>query len=459
MVIPPKLLQAVARRTGSITLVVGAGCSLEAPTNLRLSSYYSREVFDSLIADGVIVPGDCSSPEDLSAVASAVYSKTGKQASVVQRLPRNSFRYAKANQGYLVAAALLCEGSIGCIATLNYDLAVTDAVRQLGGQEIDEIAGPGDMQYFGSKAIVYLHRNVNEQDDERWILRTEALDHEWRDGWEAVVVARITAAPVTVFAGLGSPAAVLTETVGRIRQSVSDSLDAFLVDPQENSPFAVALDLPAENQVRARWGEFMTKLGDRFVAELRRELIRSCRDLCDENGWTDDPNAIDAICAASCAGGILVAGALRARWLCSSRPYESDSSNRRSLIADLLLAVGLVQPSKDVPVRFSEDGLAHVQSRDGRVRTVLPITGQGHKRWSQIDALLAGQQAFRATPADIIVAGGFEGVSIQELTPPSDIVEGEPRDDVTQGLPKPRIVSIDMLRTNPNYPVWGRFDE
>lgn len=459
LTIPSTLLQAIAARTGRVTLVLGAGCSIEAPTNLRLSSHYAREVFDSLVSDGVIAPEDCSSPDDLSAVASAVYNKHGVQAPVVQRLPRNSFRYARANSGYLIAAALLREGSIGCVATLNYDLALTDAVRQLGGDDIDEIAGPSDMRYFGSKAIVYVHRNVNEQNDERWILRKEALEDEWRDGWEAVVAARIAAAPITVFAGLGSPAAVLSETVRRIRQAVPDAVDAFLVDPGANSPFATSLDLPPENLVRAPWGDFMTRLGDRLMDECRRALVKTCIDLCTENGWTDDPAVVAAACSAYCSEGVLRVGALRARWLCSQNPYEFDSDDRRSLIADLLLAIGLIHEDNGAPIRFSEDGLVYVKTSGGRVRTLLPISGQGHRRWSQVEALLAGQQVYRKTTPDAVVAGGFQGLSIAELTPPTDIVEGEVTDDLTQGVVRPRVVSIDTLRTDPTYPLWGQFDE
>jgi len=52
--LPDHLLQAVAERTGRIALVVGAGCSLEEPTNLKLSRAYSLKVHADLVRDGAI---------------------------------------------------------------------------------------------------------------------------------------------------------------------------------------------------------------------------------------------------------------------------------------------------------------------------------------------------------------------------------------------------------------------
>ncbi|MBV8958533.1 MAG: hypothetical protein JO054_18455, partial [Actinobacteria bacterium] len=183
MSVPGDLLRAISERSGRVTFVLGAGCSLEEPTSLELSSVYSKAIFDRLIADGELVDDECADPWDLSCVASAVHDKFGDQRRVVERLPRNDFRYAKANDGYLLAAALLAEGAVSCVATLNYDLALTDAVRQLDARGVNEIAGPSHLAEFGPSAIVYLHRNVNEQDVEKWILRKEALDREWESGW------------------------------------------------------------------------------------------------------------------------------------------------------------------------------------------------------------------------------------------------------------------------------------
>lgn len=76
MALPSELLQAVASPGGGkIALVLGAGCSVEAPTNIPISRVCSTEIHHRLIADGVLQNGDCVDPEDLSAVADAVFAK------------------------------------------------------------------------------------------------------------------------------------------------------------------------------------------------------------------------------------------------------------------------------------------------------------------------------------------------------------------------------------------------
>ncbi len=62
--LPPDLVLAVAERRGRIALVIGAGCSLEYPTDLKLSSFYSADVHRRLLEEGVLQPGDCPKPED-----------------------------------------------------------------------------------------------------------------------------------------------------------------------------------------------------------------------------------------------------------------------------------------------------------------------------------------------------------------------------------------------------------
>ena len=132
LALPAELLHAVSERRGRIALVVGAGCSIEGPTNLHLAAFYAQEAHRQLVLDGLLTAGDCSNPRDLSAVASALRTRHASQSALVQRLPRNAFRLAQPNSGYLIAAALLREGVINAILTLNFDLALTAA---LGGVE------------------------------------------------------------------------------------------------------------------------------------------------------------------------------------------------------------------------------------------------------------------------------------------------------------------------------------
>jgi hypothetical protein len=93
MDLPPELLQAISSQGGGkIALVIGAGCSVEAPTSVPVSSVISEEIHRLLIADGVLHAGDCPNPTDLSLLADAVFTKTNSQGDVVER---------KANEGTL----------------------------------------------------------------------------------------------------------------------------------------------------------------------------------------------------------------------------------------------------------------------------------------------------------------------------------------------------------------------
>lgn len=448
--VPGDLLRAISERSGRVTFVLGAGCSLEEPTSLKLSSFYSKAIFDRLVADGELIDEECEDPWDLSCVASAVHAKFGNQRRVVERLPRNDFRYAKANEGYLIAAALLAEGAVSCIATLNYDLALTDAVRQLDARGVNEIAGPSHLAEFGPSAVVYLHRNVNEQDTEKWILRKEALDHEWETGWETVVAARIASAPVVVFAGLGSPAAVFTDAVVRIRALVPDALVAYLADPSETSEFASSLNLDEGNHIRASWGEFMGRLAERLALESRIELRKACDELMAANGWSDPPETVDALCAAYESAGLLRMGRIRAAWLTVERVYEPDSPAQRELLADLLLGVGLLCGAAPVEVALGSDGTAFLSSPMQPPRRILVLSGRGTRRWSQLDPLLATRVSEPGTAPELVLAAGFQGVRPPEWAPPKDIVVSEAGDDITVGMAQPRVIAIDDLRSDPD---------
>jgi hypothetical protein len=108
--LPEALLEAIsAPPRGRVAIVVGAGCSVELPTGLPLSKALALEAYEKLLADNVLNPGDCANPWDLSSVADAVFARTGRQAALVQRMHPQRLRKAEANEGYLLAAALLRE--------------------------------------------------------------------------------------------------------------------------------------------------------------------------------------------------------------------------------------------------------------------------------------------------------------------------------------------------------------
>lgn len=449
--LPPELLLAVSERVGRIALVIGAGCSLEQPTNLQLASYYAQDAHRQLVANGVLTDEDCAKPWDLSAVASAVKAKCGEQAPMVKCLPRNDFRFAQPNDGYLLAAALLRERVIADVLTLNFDLAMTHALGVLSASEVSVVPGPQAADQLGASTVVYLHRSVEELDLERWILTVMALTDEWQDHWEEVVARRVVACPVVVFAGLGSPAAVLTESVTRVRQAVEpDQHHVYVVDPAESTQFETALDLPADAHLRLGWSTFMEKVADRLLIEFVSELAIAGTELCTQHRWADEASYLKDLCTRLHSGGLVALGKIRATWLLDTQQYTPDDA-RRSLIADLLLGVGLVERAAGVSARFREDGVVELV-RDGAAATsLLPASGSGTLRWSALEprVLQKIERLGSTSRPEHVLVSGVMGHPTAQTAPPEDLITGDAGDDIVQGFRRPTMIAVDDVRANP----------
>jgi hypothetical protein len=449
--IPAELLLAVAERNGRIALVVGAGCSLEYPTNLKLSSYYSEDVHRQLVHDGILEEGVCTKPADLSVLSSVVYAQEESQKAVVQRLPHNDFRMAPANEGYLAAAALMREGVVGTVLTLNFDLALTDGLGQLSAKEVTVIDGPGVTGQLGSKAIIYLHRNVDESDADRWILRKEALEEEWKDDWQQVVADRVMASPIVVFAGLGSSAEVLTTTVSRIRKCVDAAQHhVYVVDPAAATDFQDALTPPPDEHIQMGWSDFMRRLSNRLVQELRVLLERACKALCDDHGWDDEKAHIASLCDHLHNDGLVPLGKLRAAWLLDEQMYTPDDA-RRPLIADLLLGVGLVARHTDLTSVFRDNGVIELRGNGRHASSFVAASGGGTLRWSALEAkvLIRLSRLHPIGRPTAALVSGVSGSRPDAIAPPDDLV-GDVDDDIVLATSATRMVAVDELRQEPN---------
>lgn len=450
--LPAHLLQAVADRTGRVALVVGAGCSLESPTSLELSSTYAVQVHDQLLLDEVLADGECAEPSDLSAVTSAVWSKTHSQEPVVTRLPRARFRNAQANDGYLAAAALLREGAVSAVLSLNFDLAMSHALMELSADEVAVIADPASIRDLGSHIVVYLHRNVNETNFDDWILRVEALREEWRGQWEQVLSQRVMTTSVVVFAGLGSPTAVLIESVKWIRERLDPSQhQAYVVDPSATTQFQAALDLPDESHIQMGWCDFMRHLAERLSAQLRIALVESCTELCTSNAWPDEVPFIEQVCEAFFDRGLVSSGKQRARWLLHNRSYLPDEEHSRASVGYLLLGLGLAERHLDGTLTIRQDGVVEFR-KAGRVSgSCLPVSGGGTHHWTAIEPRI--QKSLRTMrPYEMptaILLGGMQGALPTAITPPEDVLYEEIEGDIAGGSPDPAYLTVDELRADP----------
>ena len=451
--VPAHVLQAVADQTGRLALVVGAGCSLEPPTNLELSDEYSRRVHQKLVSDNVLDEGECDNPDDLSAVASVVWTKTHSQDPVVTRLPRGEFRDALANDGYLVAAALLREGAVAAVLTLNFDLAISNALGQVSaGNEVAVIASPDAIGDLGTRSVIYLHRNANEDNSDKWILRTESLTEEWKGRWEQVLAQRVLTSPVVVFAGLGSPAAVLTESVTWIKSRIDpEEHHAYVVDPTATSAFQAALTLAEDAHIQMGWCDFMACLDERMSTHLCQELETSCAEMCSAHRWDGEVEFISALCDMFYSRGLVASGKQRARWTLHNKNYVPDAQHVRGFVGYLLLGMGVAQRRTDTELTIRHDGIVEFR-RDGRiVGSCLPISGEGTHSWTAIEgranAVLKKMQP-QEMPTALLIAG-LQGTPPSQVTPPDDVGYEVAEGDILIGDPGPTLITIDEIREDP----------
>ena len=453
MTLPAPLLRAIAQPVGGqVVLVIGAGTSFEPPTNLPLSSDCAQEVHRQLMADGILSNGDCADPSDLSGVADAVATRTGSQRDMVVRLPRERFRQAEPNEGHLLAAAMLYERALGCVMTLNFDLAMSSALVQVGaGGQVAIVGSPTDHDNIAITNLIYLHRNVDADPDE-WVLRSTALDADWKDGWEQIIAQRVIGALVTVFVGLGTPAGVLVDSTQRIQTVLPATAQVYLVDPgaMANSAFFQSLQLLPPSYLRMGWVAFMQRLAGRLIEEQRAELERACNELIVAEGW-DAGNVAD-VCGRLVAMGLIRLGRLRARWLLHAGAYLPRHTAQTPWLADLLLAVHLVERQTDSTAGFGGNGVVEFRRGDRILGSVGVAHGRGIRRWLSLEAEVKQSQwqweEHHLGPRRVLVSG-FVGDRPTSVAPPPDIVSSSDAGDIVTGESLVLLYSVDHLRQDP----------
>lgn len=455
--IPPALLEAIASPAGGrVVLVLGAGCSSEQPTGLPLASELARQCHDRLVANGVLTSRTCARPDDLSAVADAAVAATGDHGALVESFPPDRFRNAEPNEGYRIAAALMREGAILATLTLNFDLAALHAIAAVGARdEVTVIEGPEDFHRLGATNLVYLHRSITRRPEDL-ILRTDQLDAVWEEvRWEEVVAQRFLGGTVTVFVGLGTPAAALLKTTRKIVELLGNDARVYVVDPIDPSAsvFFAELGLPEDVYIQLGWTEFVQQLADRVVTAHRTELEAACTAMIHEHGW--DEEDIDGICERLMQLGLLGVGGLRARWFMryeSYAPHPREPETLR-LLADLIIGVSMVARLTRCIVRFDDEGAVELQSPEG-ARTVLVVcSGGGSRRWEAIEAEVDLRRQALERRGDRPRAALVAGVPGQRRTavPPDDIVSGEDEpESILVGGNVFDIRAVDEIRGRPD---------
>src|SRR4029077_20396093 len=106
MNLPPSLSAAVlGPPDGRLALVIGAGCSIDEPTCLKLAGDYAEDAYRILIEAEVPGAAECNR-RDLSALAELAFNEIGNQEMVTRVLPIGEFRSATPNEGHKIAIAL-----------------------------------------------------------------------------------------------------------------------------------------------------------------------------------------------------------------------------------------------------------------------------------------------------------------------------------------------------------------
>lgn len=450
--LPSELLQAIAAPGGGrVTLVLGAGCSLEAPTAIPLSQTWSQESHDRLVANGVLAPGDCSMPSNLSALADAVFTRTGDQRLLVEQLRQNyHLETATPNEGHRLAAALLRERAVVSVLTLNFDLALSTAISVLGvGDTVAIINSAADLPNRKAINLYYLHGNAIAADPDTWILRTAALESEWAEHWESVVAHVVLASPVVVFVGLGSPADVLIESSRRIQRTIPEGTRFYQVDPAafSETEFSRALALDPACQIRATWCAFMSTLSQRLLVEHASRLQSAAAAIVCREGFASED--LGVLMERVYELGLEKFGRLRASWLLHEKPYLPDDELTRELVADLLLALALVARQSGTSAVLCEDGIVEFRRGHQTVAALVLATGKGTRGRSALESQLSVQQrTYRARstrPSGAVIAGTREGVG-SPVSPPSDVVVGDTSSSIVFGSSSLPIFHVEALR-------------
>jgi hypothetical protein len=426
--LPPDILMHIAASGGSrVVLVTGAGASIEPPTSLKSGGDYSEEAHERLVLDTILQPGACAKPRDLSVLADVVHSTTGSQLALTRRLPRDEWRAATPNPGHLTAAALLIEGALRALVTLNYDLALQVALASLGKPpEVSICKGPEDHDQTSSRALIYLHRSA-ESPPETWVLRKSDLDSSWREAWEQMVATGALSAPVTIFAGLGSPAAVLTETVTSLARLPGTAF--YYADLFPDSKFSEAIASELSARIRMGWGAVMDSLAHRLAQEHGRHLREEARVLATSAGLP--AGAADETIQRLCAMGLVPLGRIRSSWLLFKHPYLRDDA-QRTCVADLAVTLGAIADALSVTAQFDEQGGVHLVQPDGERVSLRVIHGGGIRTWAFVRSKLEVQRH------DARDFGRSRTVLVAGLAPsndrlPPDLVHIDSADDLIRG--------------------------
>jgi hypothetical protein len=433
-----------AEEGGHVALVIGAGTSFEAPTSLPLGRQASEAAHAQLLKNGAIEPGECPNPADLAALASVIYAKENSQQPLVAELPMKRFRLARPNRGYKLLIAMMAEGAITYVLSLNFDLAVQNAASELGCA-VNEVKS-FNQPVPATATIIHLHGNAYDEPDDL-VLRTEVINEAWKTSWQQIIAQQVLAAPNVLFIGLGSPAPVLTETVQMIVDAVGHGDTFYQADimAHDQSGFAAQLGVPADRYVQGTWNEVMGDLAARVAREHVDDLVQSCTEALTVNGASEDEiQHFQATAQRLRNVTLLGLGRLRSR---AKLDMEATYVPRRLLDDDLLAepvsALAEFCQSKGCSAIPCENGVWNIMREGHSIGSLIISTGRGTRKLSALEAQIKyhHQELCETSiePPQAILLGGIVAEA-HEIASPEDIVTGDAKQNLITGPALPRAV-------------------
>ena len=387
MSIPSHLLKSVCEPGGGrIVLVLGAGASMDAPTSLKSGARVSLDAHQRLVDDGLLSVGEVVHDWDLAELADVVWAKFGSQKELADRLPHHDWRMAKPNRGHHEAAALLAEGAVRSVLTINYDLAQQHALVEIDGRSTmtTVVRGPEDTDSLSGRTLVYLHRSC-DADCEDWILRASLIADTAIQVWETAVADSILMSPVVVFVGLGSPAPILSQTVARL--VASTGISCYLVDPADPDPtdpntFHASLNGSATH-IPMAWCDFASALADRLRDDAVRRLVDAgCERLTELGGhsaaWTTIRTAMLKV-------PLHQLGRKRASWLLRRQSYCAETDVDNALLGDLIAAVAAVAEAvQATSIALDGRGTVRIGMASGNTVPMRIANAAGLRTWNSV---------------------------------------------------------------------------
>lgn len=437
-------------------MVIGAGCSIEAPTAIPLARTLAREAERQLVLNGRLTPGQCDDPNDLAGLATLVHQITGGQSELVQCFPLNKMRLARANNGYKILVALMAEGAIGHVLSLNFDLAVQHAAAELG-VEIVTITSSGEPVPVRA-TLVQLHGNANS-DPDAMVLRSDTIDEGWIGQWEQVVAQQILGAPTVLFVGLGSAAPVLSATIAMIQGALDGNKILYQADIGEfaTNHFANELQIPEDRYIRGGWNDVLSKLAERVAADQIHALLIRGDTLLEENDADQvDRDRFATLAAKLTPLTLLAIGKLRAfSNLDSTALYRPHSAHDDELITEPIVRLAALAEQLGVDADPTPAGTWILHRENQPVAQLVLASGGGVRRMAALEPRarsVCDCITFASpTPVDfILVEGVAQGAPNLAHV---DLIADENPADLIAGPAEPLIVSandhdyIDQVRS------------